>query len=154
MAEQALLKALTICRGYTALHTQGMTEEQLLTIPEGLDNNILWHMGHLILSHNRMLYGSCGLPASCNPEYTQWFNKGSNPGTWTGTPPVAEVVEVFHSQMDQIIADYAADKFQNYKPMELAPGMSLENADDAIGFIVIHESVHHGNIISMRKLLS
>lgn len=154
MASQELLRALKVCRSYTELHTQSMTETELMTIPEGLGNNILWNMGHLIFAHDRMLYGRCGLESSCAPEYAGWFAKGSDPKAWTDTPPIAEVVDLFHAQMKQIITDYAADRFQPYEPLELVPGFSLNNAEDAIGFIIIHESVHHGNINTIRKLLN
>ena len=55
--------------------------------------------------------------------------------------------------MDKLIADFTADKFANYEKLELAPGMTMDNIEEALGFIVIHESVHHGNIITLRRLL-
>lgn len=149
----AMVKALMVCRGYTTMHTNGLTEEQLLTVPEGLENNILWNLGHLYHSHCGMLYPHCGLDSPAPAEYGDMFKGGTKPADWAETPSVDEVLANFNGVVDQIVADYTAGKFADYKAHELAPGMSLDNAEDAIGFIIIHEGVHHGNIITMRRLL-
>jgi hypothetical protein len=153
MTKEELVKALMTCRGYMTMHTNGLTDEQLTTVPEGLDNNILWHLGHLFHSHCGMTYSNCGLDSPAPESYGPMFKGGSKPADWTEAPSIEEVKTNFSDIMEKIVGDYMAGKFDNFTPKELAPGMTLESIEDALGFVLIHESIHHGNIITMRKLL-
>ena len=36
--------------------------EQLNTIPEGMSNNLIWNMGHVIVSQQKLVYALSGLP--------------------------------------------------------------------------------------------
>lgn len=142
-----------VCRGYMNMHLGNISDEQMVAVPDGLENNILWNLGHLFTSHCGMLYPHCGLDSPCPENYGDLFKGGTKPADWTDTPSIEEVTTHFNGSMDRIVADYTAGKFANYKAHELAPGMSLDNAEDALGFVLIHEGVHHGNIITMRRLL-
>ena len=153
MSKEELVKALMTGRGYMAGHLKGLTDEQLTTVPEGLENNILWNLGHLFHSHCGMVYGNCGLDSPAPESYGPLFKGGTKPADWTEAPNIEDVVGNFNGIMDKIIGDYTAGKFEGFKPTELAPRMSLDNVEDALGFVLIHESVHHGNIITMRRLL-
>lgn len=153
MSTQALVKTLMICRGYMSMHTKGLTDEQLLAVPEGTENNILWNLGHLFHSHCNMTYGRCGVDNPCPAHYGDLFKGGTKPADWKETPSIKEVTDHFNGSMDKLVGDYTAGKFANYEKLELAPGMTMDNIEEALGFVVIHESVHHGNIITLRRLL-
>ena len=153
MSSESLVKSLMICRGYMSMHTKGLTDEQLLEVPEGLENNILWNLGHLYDSHCGMTYGRCGVDNPCPESYADLFKGGTKPADWAETPSIEEVVGNFDGIMDKIIADYSSGVFANFEANELAPGMKLDSIEDTFGFLLIHESVHHGNIISMRRLI-
>jgi hypothetical protein len=153
MSSQSLVKSLMICRGYMSMHTKGLTDEQLLEIPDGLENNILWNLGHLYHSHCGMTYGRAGVDNPCPESYGDLFKGGSKPADWGEAPSIEEVVGNFNGIMDKLIADYTSGVFANFEANELAPGMSMDNIEDALGFVLIHESVHHGNIITLRRLI-
>lgn len=153
MPSESLVNTLLLCRGYLASHIAGLTEEQLLEVPEGNENNILWHMGHLLVSHCGMTYGRCGLDYPCPREFTALFKGGSKPADWSETPDIAKIKGLFKENMNGIVEHYKNGDFENYDPQEMAPGMSLANIEEALGFVIIHESVHHGNIITIRRLI-
>lgn len=153
MSKEELVKALMTCRGYMTMHTNGLTNEQLLAVPDGLENSILWHLGHLFHSHCSMTYGNCGIDSPSPDNYADLFKGGTKPADWSDTPSVEEVTANFNGIMEKIVGDYTAGKFESFKSVELAPGMNLDSIEDALGFVLIHESVHHGNIITMRRLL-
>ncbi|HIB53774.1 MAG TPA: DinB family protein [Nitrospirales bacterium] len=153
MSKEELVKALMTCRGYMTMHTNGLTDEQLTTVPEGLENNILWNLGHLYHSHCGMTYGNSGLESPSPENYGDLFKGGTKPSDWAEAPSIEEVTGNFNGIMDKIVGDYTAGIFDNFKPTELGPGMTLDSIEDALGFVLIHESVHHGNIITMRRLL-
>ena len=150
---QDLIKTLMVGRGYMTMHTNGLTEEQLLAIPDGMESNILWHLGHLYHSHCGMLYGHCAAENPCPDAYADMFKGGTKPADWPDNVNVQEIVANFDGVINQLVQDYSAGAFANYEGWELAPGMNLETPEDALGFVAVHESVHHGNIIVMRRLL-
>ena len=150
---QDLVKTLMVGRGYMSMHTKGLTEEQLLAIPDGMESNILWHLGHLYNSHCGMLYGHSDAENPCPASYGDLFKGGTKPATWAEAPSVQEVVDNFNGIANKIAQDYSAGAFTNYQAWDLAPGMTLATVEDALGFVIVHESVHHGNIIVMRRLL-
>ena len=47
---------------------ENLTDDQLTKIPEGFNNNILWHVGHVLVSNEFFMFGypqtDTGLPQS------------------------------------------------------------------------------------------
>jgi hypothetical protein len=154
MANDAMVKTYLAGRGYFASHLAGLTDEQLTAVPEGAANSILWNVGHIVNSNYGMLHGPSGVESPAPKEWGPLFKGGSSPADWgNDAPSPSEIMDAFNAQADIIIADLKADKFANFQPMELSPELKLNNVDEALGFIIIHEGVHHGNIIVLRKLL-
>lgn len=133
--------------------TEGLSDEQLLKIPAGFNNNILWNMGHVITSTERLTYVLSGLPMKLSDAYVTWFIKGSDPKQWTQMPSVEEVKALLLSTPDRLQEDYGKGIFKNYKEYPTSYGYLLKNIEEAIAFSVVHEAMHLGNIQSMKKLL-
>ena len=153
MADENLLKTMDLCRGYL-LQTIGKTsDEQLLVVPEGASNNILWNLGHLALSHAGLAYGPCGLTSPVPENYGALFKGGTSPSTWDETPSAPDVKEQFTAIHKKMKEDYRAGAFDSFKPMELMPGVTLDNVEQALGFNCVHEGVHLGTIISILNFM-
>jgi DinB superfamily len=153
MSAESLIKTLMISRGYFQNQMSGLSDEQLLLQPEGATNNILWHLGHIAHSHNSMVYKACGLDGSVPDSWADLFKGGTSPADWPENPPVEEVKERFKNQMNEIVADYQAGKFADFNKIELTPQIALENIDESLGFVVIHESVHIGLATAVKQKL-
>jgi hypothetical protein len=154
MANDAMVKTYLAGRGYFASHLAGLTDEQLTTVPEGAANSILWNVGHIVMSNYGMLHGASGVDVPAPAEWGPLFKGGSDPANWgDDAPSPSEIMNAFNAQADTIIAGLKNDTFDNFQPMELSPELKLNSVDEALGFIIIHEGVHHGNIIVLRKLL-
>ena len=49
--------------------------EQLNKIPEGFSNNLIWNLGHIIVSQQGLVYRLSGLPVNVSEEITNKYKK-------------------------------------------------------------------------------
>jgi len=153
MADENILQTLKICRGYLLQTIKDVSDEQMLIVPDGANNNILWNLGHLAHGHAGLIYGPCGLTPPVPDNYGGLFTSGTSPSTWAEAPPVADVKRVFRESFKQSIEDYSSGAFDDFTPRDLVPGIAVQNVEQAFGFVCIHEGVHIGSIISILNLM-
>jgi hypothetical protein len=48
---------------------QNLSDEQLIKIPQGYNNNILWNMGHVVGSGQKLTYGMAGMPMRVSEDF-------------------------------------------------------------------------------------
>lgn len=153
MADANIVMTTALSRGYLLQIIKDTSDEQMLIVPEGAHNNILWNLGHLAHAHTGLTYGPCDLAPPIPENYGDLFKGGTSPSTWDTAPSLAEVKEYFHSSHAKILEDYQAGVFAGYKPRDLMPGVTLTNIEQALGFNCVHEGVHIGTIISILNLM-
>lgn len=151
MAGESILKMLNVTRGFLLKNVSKLSEEQLLTIPEGSKNNILWNLGHIVASEGSMIYGMAGVESPLPENYSALFSGGTSPADWTETPDCKEVLGHLGTLSAQVKSDYEAGKFAGYKSQELFPGLTFDNVEDAISFHILHEGIHMGLIMNLVK---
>jgi hypothetical protein len=129
------------------------TEEQLFAVPEGFNNNILWQIGHSVVSHQRLLYLRSGLEMNVADSYVDNFKIGTSPATWTKDVSVLEVKDSLLSTVQQFQKDWNAGIFVNYEVVQTSLGVSLNNAHEAFAFSNVHEAIHYGYATAISKVL-
>ncbi len=140
-------------RGLANGQLEGLSEAQVREVPDGISNNILWNLGHILYYEAVFLYGNSGQPLPVPDSYETFFKAGSSPADWTETPDVAEVVERYKTQAGQSASDFAAGKFDAFKPMKINDQVTLDSLEEALTFHVFHEGVHVGRMGTLAKLV-
>ncbi len=154
MTTESLINAARITRGYMKIRIEGLSEDQLRAVPKGAENNVLWNVGHIVLSNYRLIYRPTGVPVPLPSTWEGWFLPGTSPNDWgSNGPSVAEVLEQFETQVDRIATDHANGLFQTYKSFQLKSGSSLGSVEEALAFNLMHEGIHIGAIIALRRQL-
>lgn len=153
MRYKALLHQTKEIRGYLLQSADGLNEEQLLKIPEGFNNNILWNIGHSITDNCSMLYPPTGQEMPVPPGYLEWFQPGTNPHDWAETPDASDVLRLGRELLNKLVDDCTADRMEVYEPMPLDDGVVLTDIAQAIAHCNIHEAMHLGVIMSIRKFV-
>ena len=153
MVNKALYKSVRVSRGYLLQEIGGMTDEQMLEVPDGAVNNVLWNLGHIVHSHNGFTYGACGLDSEVPESYAGLFKGGTSPSDWESPPSIEEVMGHIKSSTEKTYTDYAAGKFDDYNAFELTPALKIRNIEDGLQFNCLHEGVHIGIIISLKRLI-
>ena len=61
---EATFKILETSRNIYLKFLEGYTLEQLNKIPEGFSNNLIWNIGHIVVSQQGLIYRLSGLPVN------------------------------------------------------------------------------------------
>jgi len=154
MDTNGIYKTVGATRGFFIQTVAGLSDEQLTTIPEGSSNNILWNIGHICHTNCAIVYGNSGQPLPVPDNYKDLFRGGSSPSDWPETPDVSEVTGLLASLTDQTWADYESGKFENFKGFEIFKGYTIDSLDEAFAFNILHESLHVGLVMALKKRVS
>ena len=147
------IELLRFYRGLGASTIDGMDEAQLLAVPEGLNNNILWNLGHMLFYESVFLYAQSGVPQIVPESYGDLFKAGTSPADWDAPPDVAEVLERYKTQIDRTASDFEAGKLEGFKPMDIRGQLTLGSLEESLAFHCFHEGVHLGRIGALKQLV-
>ena len=134
--------------------TARLGTEAWTRVPEGSSNNVLWNVGHLVVTLELLTYGLTGLDLGVPASMVTSFRKGTSPADWDETPDPEAVLHHLHASPDRIEADLRAGRFTEYREYTTTPGVVLASVDDALAFDLYHEGLHLGAVLSLRKLVA
>lgn len=128
-----------------------LTAEQWLHIPDGFDNNIAWNIGHIIAVQQSITYRLSGIPQYTTKEFFKLYGPGSSPSAWSEQPDITELEAMIMTHVDLLVADYAAEKFQQYIPFTTSTNVTLSSLAEGLAFNQFHEGLHLGTILALRN---
>ena len=140
-------------RALTLKAIEGLTLEQLHTIPEGFKNNIAWNVAHLVVTQQLLHYKLSGLNCLCPDELIETHRKGTFPTTTFTQEEFDEVLELFAGLPDTLKEDFEAGLFEDYQEYPTSTGVVLNSMEIAIPFNNFHEGIHYGIIRAIKKLV-
>ncbi|WP_298509429.1 DinB family protein [uncultured Kordia sp.] len=127
--------------------------EALNKIPEGFSNNIIWNIAHIVVIQQLLVYKLSGLPMYISDEMVSKYRNKSKPEGNVTQEEVDEVYGLLDSLLAKTEEDLAAGIFKNYTEYTLNLGTTLRNVEEAIEFNNIHEGIHYGYILALKKAL-
>ena len=133
--------------------TDGLTIEQLHVIPEGFKNNIAWNVVHLVVTQQLLHYRLSGNECLISDELIDLYRKGTVPTKVMTQEEYSEALELFKSLPDTLEKDYNNGVFTQYKEYPTSTGFVLDSIDTAIQFNTMHESLHLGVIMALKKVV-
>jgi uncharacterized damage-inducible protein DinB len=147
---ELLFKHFELTRGkfvnYVVELEEGIADVQ----PEGFNNSIRWHVGHVLTVAEQFMFGfpkkSTQLPAN----YMELFASGTSPSAWQGdVPQLQELIEQLQDQIKRI-KEIPAESFnQRLK----TPFLGQETFGELTNFAIFHESIHLGQIQAMKRVI-
>ena len=141
------------CRKLIAPFLDNYTLEQLNTIPEGFNNNLFWNIAHVVVTQQLLIYKLSGLPMAVSDELVDKYKKGSKPEQPATQAEVDTIKSVFFDAIDQTQADYGSGVFANFMEYPTSTGYVLHTVEQAMSFNNLHEGLHLGVMMSIRKFL-
>ena len=130
-----------------------LSVSQLNAIPEGFNNNIIWHIGHLLATQQLLTYGLSGIDFLLSDNIIEEFRKGTKPEKEYLEDDIEELKFVFIEVITETEVDFNEGVFKTFNSYPTSFGITLETVSDAITFNNVHEGLHMGLIMSMRKLV-
>ncbi|TXD45959.1 DinB family protein [Polaribacter sp. IC073] len=132
---------------------EGLTLDQIHTIPAGFKNNIAWNVAHLVVTQQVLQYKFSGLNCLCPEELIEECKKGTFPTKNFTEEEFEEVKELLLGLPDTLQEDFEAGIFENYTEYPTSTGFVLDSIESAIAFNNFHEGIHYGVIRSIKKFL-
>ncbi len=132
---------------------EGLTLEQIHTIPTGFKNNIAWNLAHIVITQQLLHYKLSGLNCLCPDDLIDAHKKGTSPTKTFTEEEFEEVKELLIGLPDTLEEDFEAGIFETYNEYPTSTGFVLSSIENAIAFNNFHEGIHYGVIRSIKKFL-
>lgn len=130
-----------------------LTLEQLNKIPSGLNNNIFWNFGHVVVAQQLLNYRISNLPMKVGDDLVELFRKGSSASTYDQAL-LDKLKGLTLSLTEETKKDYDNGVFVEFTTYPTSYGITLENIEDALAFNNAHEALHLGYIMALRRMVT
>jgi len=127
------------------------TIEQLLYIPVGYKNNIFWNAAHVLATQQLIHYYLSENKMLVDMEFIRAYKKGTFGNNSATEGDVKELMELLESTPMQLFKDYQGEKLTRYRNYQTSMGIELNCIEDAIMYNNIHEAMHLGYILSLKR---
>jgi hypothetical protein len=127
--------------------------DSLNKIPEGFNNNLIWNMGHVVVTQELLCYGLSGQNLHLSDDMVACFRKGTAPEKVVTSAEIKTIRGILDTSIDQLEKDYQDGVFQKFKPYKTSYGADFDRIEQAIQFDLAHEAMHLGAILSIIKFL-
>lgn len=131
----------------------GLSLKQLNKIPDGCSNNIAWNFGHIIVTQQLLCYTVPGFEAKMPQELIDKYRKGTKPEGDISEDELEQLKQFSVSLFEVLVKDYNGGFFTSYKTYPTSYGVELNSIEDAIQFLTVHEGLHFGYAMALRKLV-
>lgn len=125
--------------------------KQLLYTPVGYKNNLFWNAAHVLATQQLIHYYLTDNRMLVDIQFIQKYKKGTIGNTEVTEDDVTELKEMLESTPMQMFKDYRSEKLSYYRSYKTSFGMTLESIEDAILYNNIHEAMHLGYMMAMKK---
>ncbi|KZE68920.1 formate dehydrogenase [Fictibacillus phosphorivorans] len=144
------IQNVELSRGFFLKHLEGMTAELAEIQPEGFNNNILWHVGHVLTTAEYFLFGFPEKSLNLPKHYIELFNRGTSPKDWKReVPALAELKQQLAEQLERIkqipeerLHEKLEKEFFNFKTF-----------GELVNFAVFHETYHLGQMHAIKRII-
>lgn len=132
---------------------ENLSDEHLLKIPDGNKNNVLWNLGHIVVTQQVLHYTLSRLELRIPKELVSIFRTGTSPELWKETPNINEIKSLLLELPNKFLEDYTNGLFKEFRPYKTSTGVELNSFEGAVTFNHFHEGTHTGIILALIKQL-
>lgn len=127
--------------------------EQLNRVPEGFNNNLIWNAGHVIATAELLTYGLAGLRTPSGKDFINRYRKGTRPEEDVDQAEVDYILKELAEGHERLVAAIDTTDWSGYQTYQTSFGVNLGSIEDAVSFNNLHEALHVGTMLALRKLV-
>jgi hypothetical protein len=146
-----VFKQFEMTRGYFIKKTASLSKEITCIQPDGFNNTINWHIGHVLTVCEQFLFDYPRKTTHIPANYIELFGNGTKPADWKGDVPAVD--ELVLQLKDQLIRIQEIPSGQLNEKLE-KPFLGLETFGEIAGFALFHEANHLGHIQAMERVIN
>ncbi|MDA7028328.1 DinB family protein [Bacillus sp. CLL-7-23] len=150
-----LFQQLRFAREATIEYVKGIDEKQLEIVPEGLNNNIKWNIGHIYMVMEKFAFQLTGEKAVVPNHFPELFNPGTSPKDWAiETPTIEELNVLLNVQQERMEANLSERLAQPLQEIyHSSTGLQISSIAECLSFCLYHEGMHFGAIKGIHQRL-
>lgn len=130
-----------------------LSPDHMNIIPKGFNNNVAWHLGHLVASQQGICYLRSGQNIQIPEEIYEKYKPGTRPESFIEQEEIKRLGDLLLSLPEQFLADYQSGLFNNYQEWTSKTGFQIKNIENALPFLIFHESLHLGFSMALARQL-
>lgn len=131
----------------------GLSVVQMNSIPEGYNNNLVWHLGHVLATQQLLVYKLANTEVLITENIIDEFRKGTKPENAYSEEDIIELKEMLIPVINHTEEDQEEGVFGSFTEYPTSYGITLKDHSDAIQFNNMHEALHLGMMMAMKKLV-
>jgi uncharacterized damage-inducible protein DinB len=148
---ELLFKNFELTRSFFVKSVEAVDEAIVDVQPEGFNNTIHWHVGHVLTVTEQFMFGFPKKSSTLPAEYMSLFATRTKPADWQGdVPSVKELTEQLKDQVKRI-KEIPAESFN--EKLE-TPFLGQETYGELANFALFHETLHLGQIQAMKRVVA
>lgn len=144
----------TLIRQSILTNLNELTPAQLNVIPAGFNNNIIWNLGHLSATVQRIFYSRSGGAGPLPLEFVDRYKNGTKPEGIVGEEEIAYIKEWLLKGIEQFEADFPILKAGTYESWTSSYGVAVNTLNEALIIMHYHEGTHAGIMMAMKKIVT
>ena len=147
---ELLFKSFELTRSKLINNVEGFDEAILDVQPQGFNNTIHWHVGHVLTVAEQFMFGFPKKSTSLPANYMELFATGTKPADWQGdVPSVQELTAQLKEQLKRV-KEIPGESFNEKLK---TPFLGQETFGELANFAVFHESNHIGQMHAMKRVI-
>lgn len=149
--EHIVFNQIELHRSRTLAIVAELSENQADVVPRGFNNNIRWHLGHILSTQERFAFLFIGEHLSLPQELMNLFLNGTKPADWQAAPPdLPSLLRLLEEQPGRI-----RERLQGRLEEQLtAPFKEFSRLDEVLLFGSCHEAMHAGYMMALKKAVA
>lgn len=148
------LEVLSNTRKFFNKFLEKTSLDDLNKIPQGFNNNIIWNIGHIVVTQQLLAYKLSGLPMMVSDSMIAKYMKDTKPEGFVNQHEVEEIKQLLFSTIEKTKEDFNHNIFKNFQEYTVSTtGNILSDIDDSFQFILFHEGMHLGYVMALSRAL-
>jgi hypothetical protein len=131
----------------------GLSIDELNKIPDGFSNNIIWNFAHVVVTQQIICYRLSGLPLKIDAAYVSKYSKGTKPEIFVDEAEFEYFRMVSLQLIDEFVRDRTNGLMNNFSAYTTSFGVELTSIDDAVKFLTMHEGLHLGYAMALKRII-
>ncbi|HDX9579460.1 TPA: DinB family protein [Bacillus pseudomycoides] len=145
-----IYKQFELTRSYFIKNVESLSEEIVNIQPNGFNNTIHWHIGHVLTVAEQFMFGFPQKTNHLPANYIELFGNGTKPADWKDDVPTVDklIIELKDQsvRLQQIPAERLNETLEK-------PFMVFETVGELAGLTLMHEANHLGQIQAMKRII-
>ncbi len=139
-----------LSRSFFLNHLEALDGETAAIQPEGFNNNILWHVGHVLTTAEYFMFGFPEKSSNLPQYYLELFNRGTSPADWKGeVPTLSELKQQLGDQLVRI-KEIPEERLQEKLEKTF---FNFQVFGELVNFAVFHETYHLGQMHAIKRVI-